>query len=139
MKKETDIQKLVNHYFETKGLSLKEIKADAKKRKIIYSRYTRPAKDLLELAGSLRKAKSAMTKIAKWAQSRNLDYTIETVAKRWLELDKLKPKEIIKKPFYRGNPMVWSETKRMWFVVTKENDWLEFADEEDQIEWKVVK
>ena len=65
MKKETDIQKLVNHYFETKGLSLKEIKADSKKRKIIYSRYTRPAKDLLELAGSLRKAKLARTKIAK--------------------------------------------------------------------------
>lgn len=139
MEKETDIQKLVNHYFETKGLSLKQVKEDSKKRKIIYSRYTRPAKDLLELAGSLQKAKSAMTKIAKWAQSRNLDYTIETVAKRWLELDKLKPKEIIKKPFYRGNPMVWSEARKMWFVVTKENDWLEFADEEDQIEWKVVK
>ena len=35
-REETNIQKIVNHYFETKGLSLEEIKKDAKKKKIIY-------------------------------------------------------------------------------------------------------
>ncbi len=135
-KKETDIQEVVNHFFSTKGLSLEQIKEDAKKRKIIYSRYTRPAKELIELAGSVKQAKEAITIVANWANSRKLDYSIETVFKKWLELDKLKPKEIIKKPYYRNQPMVWSQTKRKWFVIDDGGEWLEFADKEDKIEWR---
>lgn len=133
--KESDIQKIVNHYFFTKGLSIEELKKDAKKKKIVYSRYVRPAKELIELAGSTQKAKSAITKVAKWASSRGLDYSIETVFKKWLELDRLKPKEVVKKPFYEGNPMVWSQAKRKWFVVMPNDEWLEFADKEEKIEW----
>ncbi|MFC1629884.1 hypothetical protein ACFL11_01545 [Patescibacteria group bacterium] len=136
---ETKIQKIVNHYFYTKGLNLAQIKNDAKKKKIIYSRFTRPAKQLLELAGSTRKAKSAITKVAKWAKSRNLDYAIETVFKKWLELDRLKPKEIVKKPFFQNNPMIWSETRKKWYVIDKYGDWLEFAGKENEIEWRIVK
>ena len=136
---ETKIQKIVNHYFYSKGLSLDKIKKDAKKKKIVYSRFTRPAKQLLELAGSTRKAKSAITKVAEWAKSRNLDYAIETVFKKWLELDRLKPKEIVKKPYYRKNPMVWSETKKKWYVIDRDGTWLEFADKESEIEWKIIK
>ena len=136
---ETAIQQVVNHYFITKGLSVEEIKKDAKKRKIVYSRFTRPAKSLLELAGSAKKAMQALDTVAQWAQSRNLDYAIETVFKKWLELDRLKPKEVVKKPFFRGDPMVWSETKKKWFVVTPDNDWLEFAGKESDMEWKIVK
>lgn len=138
-KEETQIQQIVNHYFHTKGLTLNEIKENAKKKKIIYSRFTRPAKQLLELAGSVRKAKRAIDTVAEWAKSRNLDYAIETVFKKWLELDRLKPKEIVKKPFYRGDLMVWSATKRKWYVIDKEGEWLEFADKESEIEWKIVK
>lgn len=136
---ETDIQKVVNHYFATKGLSLNQVKDNAKKRKIIYSRYTRPGKELIELAGSVAKAKKATDTVAAWATSRNLDYSIETVFKKWLELDRLKPKEVVKKPFYRGDPMVWSEAHKKWFVVMADGDWLEFAAEEKDIKWKIVK
>ncbi len=139
LQEESGIQQVVNHYFGTKGLSVEQIKTDAKKKKIIYSRFTRPAKQLIELAGSVENAKNAMTKVAEWAQSRGLDYAIETVFKKWLELDRLKPKEVVKKPFYRGDPMVWSEAKKKWFVVTKDGDWLEFADKEKTIEWKIVR
>jgi len=138
-KQETSIQTIVNYYFYTKGLSLEEIKTDAKKKKIIYSRYTRPAKQLLELAGSVKKAKSAINKVANWAKSRNLDYSIETVFKKWLELDRLKPKEIVKKPFFQGNPMVWSLTKKKWFVIGEDNEWREFVGEESDIKWQIVK
>ena len=138
-KQETDIQKIVNHYFQTKGLSVEEIKKDAKKKKIIYSRFTRPAKQLLILAGSTAKAKKAIDKVARWAQSRNLDYAIETVFKKWLELDRLKPKEIVKKPFYNDNPMVWSQSKRKWYVVFKDGEWKEFAGKEDDIKWEICK
>jgi len=139
LKKETVIRQVITHYFETKGLSLEEVKKNAKKRKIIYSRFTRPAKQLIELAGSIEKAKAAIDKVAKWAKSRNLDYAIETVFKKWLELDRLKPKEIIKKPFYQGSPMVWSETRRKWYVISSEGEWLEFAGKEEEIEWRIIK
>jgi len=139
LKEETAIRSVVTHYFETKGISLEELKKSAKKQKIIYSRFTKPAKQLLELAGSVEKAKAAIDKVAEWAKSRNLDYAIETVFKKWLELDRLKPKEIVKKPYFQGNPMVWSETKRKWYVISPEGEWLEFAGKEDEIEWRIVK
>ncbi|MFC1700555.1 hypothetical protein ACFLZ0_00170 [Patescibacteria group bacterium] len=139
LKKETAIQQIITYFFETKGLSLDEIKNNAKKKKIVYSRYTRPAKQLLELAGDIRKSKQAINKVAKWAKSRNLDYAIETVFKKWLELDMLKPKEIIKKPFFQNDPMVWSATKKKWFVINQDGEWLEFVGEEKEIEWKMVK
>lgn len=139
LKKETAIRQVVTHYFKSKGLSLDQIKRDAKKRKIIYSRYTRPAKQLIELAGSVEKAKKAIDIVAAWAKSRGLDYAIETVFKKWLELDRLKPKEIVKKPYYKGNPMVWSQTKRKWYVISPEGEWLEFAGDEKDIEWRISK
>lgn len=136
---ETEIQQIVNHYFYSKGLSLDEIKKNARKRKIIYSRFTRPAKQLFDLAGSVDKAKKAIDKVASWASSRDLDYSIETVFKKWLELDRLKPKEIVKKPFFDGKPMIWSETKKKWYVLDKYGDWLEYAGKEKEIEWKIIK
>ena len=139
LKLANDIQRIVNHYFYTKGLTLKEIKESAKKKKIIYSRHVRAAKQLLDLAGSRKKAIEAMDRGAEWAKSRNLDYSIETVFKKWLELDRLKPKEIIKKPFYLGNPMVWSETKRKWYVIDEVGNWLEFAGKKSDIEWRTIK
>ena len=139
LKEETSIQQIVTYYFKTKGLSLSQLKYSAKKKKIIYSRFTRPAKQLLDLAGSVKKAKKAIDRVAEWAKSRNLDYSIETVFKKWLELDKLKPKEVVKKPYFQGNPMVWSQTHRKWYVISPEGDWLEFAGKEAEIEWKIKK
>lgn len=139
LKEETAIRQIITHFFETKGVNLEELKRNAKKRKIVYSRYTKPAKQLLELAGSIEKAKKAIDKVADWANSRKLDYTIETVFKKWLELDRLKPKEIVKKPFFRNMPMIWSETKKKWYVINNFGEWLEFAGKEKEIEWKIQK
>ena len=139
LKEKNRIRIIVTHYFETKGVSLDQLKRDARKRKIIYSRFTKPAKQLLELAGSLEKAIEAIDKVAAWAKSRNLDYAIETVFKKWLELDRLKPKEVVKKPYFQGNPMVWSETKKKWYVITPEGEWLEFAGKDSDIEWRIEK
>jgi hypothetical protein len=139
LKKDTAIQQIVAHYFKTKGLSLRWVKENARKKKILYSRFTKPAEQLLTLAGSVEKAKGAMDKVAEWANSRGLDYAIETVFKKWLELDRLKPKEIVKKPYYRNNPMVWSEAKKKWYVIDENGSWLEFADKEEEIEWRIMK
>jgi len=135
----TAIRQIVTHYFETKGVDLNRLKRSARKREIVYSRYTKPAKELLELAGSVEKAKKAIDIVAEWAKSRGLDYAIETVFKKWLELDRLKPKEIVKKPYYDNNPMVWSETRKKWYVITPEGEWLEFAGDEKDIEWREMR
>jgi DNA polymerase/3'-5' exonuclease PolX len=137
LKEETAIRQVVTHFFKSKGLGLQELKKSAKIRKIVYSRYTKPAKQLLDLAGGIEQAKAAIDKVAAWANSRKLDYTIETVFKKWLELDRLKPKEVVKKPFYKGLPMVFNEQKKKWFVI-KDGEWLEFADKENTIEWKII-
>ena len=133
---ESDIQKLVNYYFQTKGLDIEEIKDNARKKKIIYSRHTKPAKDLLQLAGSLKKSKEAIKIVADWAKSRNLDYAIETVFKKWPELKNLKPKKKEKKPFYRGDRMVKSRGK--WYVIDNQGEWLEFAGKKEDITWKEI-
>ena len=138
LEEETAIRQVITHFFESKGLSLQELKENAKKRNIVYSRFTKPAKQLLDLAGSVEKAKQAIDKVASWANTRKLDYAIETVFKKWLELDRLKPKEIVKKPFYKGDPMIWSETKKKWFVISKFGEWLEFAGKKEDMEWKII-
>ncbi len=138
-KEESPIQQIVNHYFYSKGLNLEQIKDNAQKRRIIYSRFTRPAKDLLELAGSVKKAEAAIDTVANWAKSRRLDYTIETVFKKWLELDRLQPKEIVKKPFYNDLPMFWSEREKKWYVIPEDGEWKEFAGDEKEIIWKKQK
>ena len=139
LKEQTAIRSIITHYFKTKEVSLKELKKNAKKRKIIYSRFTKPAKQLLELAGSVEKAKETIDKVAGWAKSRDLDYAIETVFKKWLELDRLKPKEVVKKPFFQGNSMVWSQTHKKWYVIDDNGEWLEFAGKKDDIEWRTMK
>ncbi len=138
LKEETAIQQVITHYFKSKGLSLDQLKENAKKRKIIYSRFTKPAKQLLDLSGSVEQAKIAIDKVASWANSRKLDYAIETVFKKWLELDRLKPKEVVKKPFFRNMPMVWSETRKKWYVIDDSGEWLEFAGKKTDIEWRIT-
>ncbi|MCL5011128.1 MAG: hypothetical protein M1127_02880 [Patescibacteria group bacterium] len=138
LQNETAIRQLITCFFETKGLGLAALKQSARAQKIIYSRYTKPAKQLLELAGSMEKAKRAIKTVAGWALSRNLDYSIETIFKKWLELDQLKPKEIVKKPFYDNMPMMWSENKKKWYVISPSGEWLEFADKEEKIEWRIA-
>lgn len=113
-KKETDIQKIVNHFFTLKKwdkLPIEEIKT----RKIIYARFVRPARDLLDLAGGI--VEVACTKlgiIQKWADSQGIDWGIETVFKRWFDLDIL-PQEKKKRPRVDGCPAYQKNGK--WFII----------------------
>jgi len=49
----------------------------------------------------------------------------------------LKPKEVVKKPYFQGRPMVWSETRKKWYVISDQGEWLEFAGKESEIEWRI--
>ena len=80
----TPIQEVVDHYFGTLNLDLQDIRREVKKDKTFYARHLRNAKDLIELSGSVSKAKEEIDKIAEWANGNGFDYNINTVIKRWL-------------------------------------------------------
>lgn len=87
--KESPVKNIVNNFFELKGIANKESSFYVQNN-IVYSRYLRPAKQLLELTdGNLDSAKIALKKVAKWADKNGLSWEIETVLKKYLELDKL--------------------------------------------------
>jgi hypothetical protein len=64
-------------------------------------------------------------------------WTLETVGK-FVDEDLTRLEEMGKKnrkPYFQGNPMIWSELKKKWFVIV-DSEWLEFAGQESEIEWK---
>ena len=81
----TPISQVINYYFKLKGWDYKE-KEFYIKRKIIYARFTRPAKDLLKLCDqNVELAKTKLDKISKWANEKGLEWGIETAIKRWFD------------------------------------------------------
>ena len=134
-KKEKDkplTNQIVNYFFELKGWADKE-KGFYKKNKIIYSRFTKPAKELLELCDNdLLEAKDCLKKLSDWAISRDLDWSIETVFKKWYDLDKLQPKE--KRAYYKGDRVFKMSGKL--YVLSANGEKREFAGNENEIIYK---
>lgn len=125
-------QKLVNYFFELKGWANKD-KDFYKGNKISYSRHLRPAKELVALCeGNLDEAKHCLKKVADWAMTRDLDWAIETVFKKWYDIDILQPKE--KKPYYKGN-RVFEITGRK-YVLMPNGEKLQFAGKETELTYK---
>ena len=80
------VQEVVNHYFKLLGYSEQNIKDNSKEDKSFYVRHVKNAKDLIELSGGIEKAKQAISRMDDWANDRALDYNINTVIKKWLEI-----------------------------------------------------
>ena len=96
----------------------------------------RPAKDLLELCeGDFDEAKECLQKVGEWANSRELDWGIETVFKKWYEIDDLKPKA--KKPHWDGCRIFQKTEGGKWFIIRK-GEVLELGREikSSEIEWR---
>ena len=124
-KKETDVQKIVNRFFELKDWANKP-KEFYQNNKIIYGRHVKPAKQLLELVAmedrDIHYAINRLEKLAMWAISREFDWSLETVIKKYLEIDKLTEKE--KKPYWKNQPMY--QRGGRWWVVTHNGEHLQF-------------
>jgi len=83
-----NIEQLVNYFLELRGWANLP-KEEYKKRNIIYGRFTRPAKHLLILTDqNLDRAKYLLDCVKRWAELKHLDWSIETVFKRWGEIEK---------------------------------------------------
>jgi len=120
---------IIKYYFKKKNYNYTE-----KEFNIIYRSYKKEAKDLLNIA-SPEKIKKAIDTIKNWAETRNLNWSLSTVLKKWGEIDQLKPKEEKKKPFFRGERMYKKSGK--WFVIPDDGgEHLEFTGKEKDITWK---
>jgi DNA-binding PadR family transcriptional regulator len=132
---ETNIQKIVNHFFTLKGW--KDFKKeDFKKMNIIYSRYTKPAKDLLELCdGDTTSACGKLTILANWANSQGIDYGIETVIKKWFDIEKLpEQQEKSKKAFIDGDRAY--EKNGDWYVIISTGEHKKYSGSLEKLIWK---
>lgn len=133
--KNTPLKEIVNYFFELKGWDNKD-KSFYDKKEIVYSRFTKPAKDLLELCeGNIAEAKGCLKKISDWATSRSLDWSIETTFKKWYDIDILKPKE--KKPHYNGYRIFQKNEGGKWYIVKPDGiKELGITPRKEEIEYK---
>lgn len=118
--------KLIDFFFLLKGWDTKN-----KANRIIYGRYLRPAKQLLELTeGNLDTAKHNLQVIANWANAQKIDWSIETVFKRWHDIGQL-PQEKEKKPFIEGRP-AYKKGNR-WYFIAVTGEHFEYVGETSKI------
>ncbi len=88
-------------------------------------------KKVAQIGGDKRKDQKKLNKRKRYSSfkksSSNKGLTGESL------LEEMRSKD--KHPFYDGEPMRWSDNR--WKVIPKDGgDWLEFAGEESEIEWK---
>lgn len=129
----TSIQEVVHYFFKLKDWNYEK---DKKKLGPVFRRYLRPAKELLKLANNdIGRAKHYLEIIKRWADATNLEWSIETVFKRWFDIinEKL-PQEPKKNPYYQGNLMRKGYDGR-WRIFI-DSQWKIFAGKESEIEWK---
>ena len=85
----TNIQSIVNHFFELKGWD-NEDKSFYETNNITYRRFVKPAKELLVLCDNdLERAKECLDKVSKWANDNGLEYSLGTAIKKWLEMSNI--------------------------------------------------
>ncbi len=126
----TPLQSVVNYFYELKEWDYKD-----KKHKSVYSRHLKPAKELLDLCdGDSKEARYCLKKVKDWATSRNLNWGIETVFKKWYEIDKLMPAKKEKKPYYQGHRMF--QNGKMWNVIMPNGEIKKFVGDLTKIEYK---
>ncbi len=132
-KKDNTTGFLVSYFFKLRSWAYKKREdstpEEYQKQQILFRRYLSPAKELLFLCDNdLEEAKKCLDIVSKWAKSRELDWSIETVFKKWYDIDKLQPKE--KKPYYEGNRAFQIGNK--WFILMPNGDKKEFTGNTNQ-------
>ena len=87
MKSGPDHVHLIAHYWDVKGKDFDE-KKDAQKA---IRRFVKSARSLLIISGNdIEKAKENLTVVGEWANNRGLEWTIETVLKKYIEIGTIK-------------------------------------------------
>lgn len=109
IKPKRDDQPLVEYYFKLKGWDTKP----KKELNAVFPRYLKVAKQVLELT-SLEDAKAKMLRLKTWAENNELDWSFETMIKKWMDLDEL-PQQKKVKAFIDGDRAYQRGDE--WFVI----------------------
>lgn len=132
MDKEEKIKYIIEYYFKRK---VPDWNPDEKEFNLVARSYKDEGDKILRLGKHFKKIKRKIDKVADWAESKGLDWTLGTVLKKWAEIENLKPKKEKKKPYFRGERMY--KKGDTWFVIPDDGgQHQEFAGSEDDIEWK---
>lgn len=79
-KQKTQITLLVEEFFAIKGVV-------GVIPPLVFRRYVKPASEIIELSdGDLAKSIHALKRMSLWANDRKLDWNLDTVVKRWMEV-----------------------------------------------------
>jgi len=104
-------QLLVEYYFQLKGWQDKPVK----ERNAVFPRFLKASKQILELT-DLEQAKAKLLRLKTWADNQELDWTLETLIKKWLEVDEL-PQEKVKRAFIEGDK-AYKKGDEWWVILS---------------------
>ncbi len=80
VKQKTQVQRLVEEFFILKGYT-------GNIPSLVFARYVKAAGEVIELCdGDLTKAVHSLKKMKLWAEERGLDWGVDTVVRRWMDL-----------------------------------------------------
>lgn len=115
----TTQQGLIHFYFTLRGWAYAE--GDPKSM-ILFRRFLRPTRDLLTLCDhDLQRAQAAIIRVKNWAESIQLSWSMETVIKKWNELDKL---DVKLTPFIDGDRA--QQRGDNWWVLPYHGAWVRY-------------
>ncbi len=130
-KMKKDIEEVIRFYMDTKDWEVSD-----KEFPLVARSFKSDADKLLRLGKDVEKVKRKTKLTKKWCESRDLEWSLGTVVKKWF--DKMKPKKEKKHPYYRGQRMY--EKGDTWFVIPNDGGkHLEFSGSKEDIEWKTKK
>jgi len=122
--------KLVESFFILKGWEYDKTK------QALFRRHLRGAKDLLELCDEdINLATHKLNQIKYWADSKNLEWSIETVLKKWYDLDLLSVRVEAEKKSFIGNDRAYKNNKGRWHVILPNGEHKEYIGSLDALRY----
>lgn len=111
-----EIKKLKDNLFERLIVLKGWDKKPRKEINAVYPRYVLVLGQILDLAeNNLEFADDRMTRVATWAKNNNLDWSPETVIKKWLDIDDLAQEK--KKKAYVDNDRAYQKGDEWWVIL----------------------
>lgn len=103
---------------------------------LIAKRFLRPAMEIYKAANlNIPFAKEKIRTLALWADSKKLDWSLETVLKRWLADNSIV--EEPKKAYIDGDPAIQDPITKRWRVKIHTGQWVDYVGNvQENLIWK---
>lgn len=130
MPSRVDLQNLISFYFRQRGVTFDFSDPIHKE---LFKRLSRDGAALLRMAGGkYETVMQKMLEVKEWAESRKLDWSLQTVIKRWLADNSPK-----KSPFFSWGADLYPMAMRYGrWRVNIDGEWKEYSGQEKYIVWK---